>query len=53
MPTDFFGKVWADNTVTGLNVLNKLPVGRVIALKYEAILATPKAELDKTSAFLG
>jgi hypothetical protein len=53
MPTDFFCKVWADNTVTGLNVLNKLPAGRVIAFKYEAILATPKAELDKTSAFLG
>jgi putative sulfotransferase len=53
MPFTFFGDLWSQQTVRGLNFLSSLPAGQVLHVRYEDILAAPKSRLDTVAAFLG
>jgi putative sulfotransferase len=53
MPLSLCGQYWSFQVETGLAALRTLPQNRLLTLRYEDVLAEPKAQLGALTAFLG
>lgn len=53
MPLSVCGQYWSFQVETGLDALEAVPGDRLLTVRYEDLLAEPKAQLDAIAAFLG
>jgi len=53
MPLSLCGSFWSIQVEHGLKELRKLPADRLLTLRYEQLLAEPKAQLNRLASFLG
>ena len=48
-----FGWLWSNMIERGVRYLNELPQNRVLSLRFESVLATPKEEMTRFIDFVG
>ena len=53
LPLPAFGRFWSRVIVRGAAALDALAPGRVLTMRYEAVLADPERELDRFIRFVG
>lgn len=53
MPVELCGKLWADWTALGMQMLGAMPADRLLTLRYEDFFIDPQRQLDALAAFLG
>lgn len=53
LPLPLFGHYWSGEIVQGLRELAELPADRVLTMRYEDFVATPRAAIARVADFLG
>jgi putative sulfotransferase len=52
LPIDQIGQAWSELIAVGLQLLEKLPAGQVLHVRYESILDAPQVELQRIVRFM-